>query len=64
MDGIRKNLSQLRSNFSPQDAQQQIVDQLESNISEIMAQLMDRAGSPSGRRNRRHVSVYVCVYLQ
>lgn len=71
LDGIRKGLSQLRSNFSPQDPQQQVVDQLESHISEMMSQLMDRdrgergergerererAGSPSTRRNRRHVS--------
>ena len=66
MDGIRKGLSHLRSNFSPQDPQQQVVDQLETHISEMMSQLMDRerdrdrAGSPPTRRNRRHVS---CMHV-
>lgn len=56
MDGIRKGLGQLRSSFSPQDSQQQVIDVLEHGISEMMTQLMDRSGSPSGKRSRRHVS--------
>ena len=72
MEGVRKALGQLRSNFSPQDSQQQVIDQLETSISEILSQLLDRAASPSTRRNRRHVSpshipvcmyMYVCMYV-
>ncbi len=56
MDGIRKGLSQLREGFSPHDSQQQVIDTLEQNISEMMSQLMDRSSSPSGKRTqRRHV---------
>ena len=62
MDGIRKGLSQLRDSFPPQDAQQQVIDALEHNISEMMAQLMDRPSSPSGKRTgRRHVRALVSV---
>ena len=58
MDGIREGLSSLRSAVPAQDPQQSTIDTLEKSISEVMAKLMERAGSPSGKRSRRHVSLY------
>ena len=56
-DNIREGLGQLRACLPPQDPQQLTIDTLERSISEMMSRLLERAGSPSGKKSRRHVSV-------
>lgn len=53
IDSVRECLGQLRASLAPQDHQQRLLDALEQMISDMIGRIMERAGSPSGKRRRQ-----------
>ena len=52
-DNIRECLGQLRTSFNPLDQAHKILDSLEQSISDLIGRVIERAGSPLGRRRKQ-----------